>query len=252
MIFTRHQRLLTTALLCVLSITTCNLVHAFPGGAAACPANEAAVKGSHTQPEKSINTGSLEDGGFQMTLTLPGGVSSVISASNGIDFGIGQDHIMTLSTTLPDEGMFKGFLLRLGPGDDSASTASTTESLQVSAEDNTEVKIATSVCIDNEGVAGLTHTDATEKTTATGVLRMDEVASNLILDVTVVVLNQGAESEYYYTQYVLNAIEADDDESGGVAMDVPAADGGSGATSRFQSRLLTMMLVAVGVFAYYC
>ena len=51
------------------------------------------------------------------------------------------------------------------------------------------------------GVGGLTHTNNEIKDTISGVLRLDEIADDLELDVTVVITNQNQESIYYYSSY---------------------------------------------------
>ena len=234
-------KMTTSTLVCLLLplasllFQTNHHVTALPTGAAACPANVAAVQGSHISTTRTITTGTLRDGNLQMTLVAPG-TETPLSLDSPTDFAINQDYTLQLKTT---DNTFRGFLFRLGPpavvveeeteepvngtttatattsSMEDADVVETQESLRVSTDDDVNVQLARTVCITNEQVGGLTHANSLEKQTATGILRMDEIAAGLVLDVTVVVRNQGTESEYYYTQYTLNAVEGINGDNNG-------------------------------------
>lgn len=200
------------------------MVSAFAAGAGQCPGGIAAVGASHLQSSKTVTNGELSESPAGLQVTLNG---TPLESSVTTPFVMGQDHTIALTATTMD-ATFKGFLLRLGTNGeeengganmDSNSTATTTimttDALQVVADDDTNnVKVAQTVCVMNEQVGGLTHTNNVPKTTIQGILRMDEVMADnnllvLPLDVTVVIRNQGSDSEFYYSQYLLQAVESD-------------------------------------------
>ena len=260
--YTNNHRFTRTAaatlLVCLILLPNPSLffvVTALPTGAAACPANVAAVQGSHISTTRTITTGQLMDGQLQMTLrsSSSSGTETPLSTDSATDFGINQDYTLQLKT---DSNMFRGFLFRLGPpvvvkveegepvnngtttttipmeddgddgdDDDDNDVIMTKESLRVAANDDVNVQLASTVCITNEQVGGLTHANSIDKQVATGILRMDEIAAGLVLDVTVVVRNQGTESEYYYTQYTLNAVEEE-------SVEVDGNNGGENSSGR--------------------
>lgn len=72
-----------------------------------------------------------------------------------------------------------------------------------------DVRVA-SLCTDFEGVGGVTHVSNSEKPVVTALLKVDVIATDLPLDVTVVVQNSGDtdSSEYYYSGFFLSAIDS--------------------------------------------
>jgi hypothetical protein len=80
------------------------------------------------------------------------------------------------------------------------------------------VQEALEACIVAQGVGGVTHADNDVKTGVSGVLRLDEVASNLVLDVTVVIENRNSVSTFFYSGYT---IFLRGDVMGNVSTDAP-------------------------------
>lgn len=151
----------------------------------------------------------------------------VLMASNATDFTIGVNHNITLRRMMNNAGdgddgegnagkQFRGFLLRLGPpeeAEDGAVNLDTTDALDRTSDD---VVVALEQCVLEEGVGGLSHTNNDLKDSVTGILRMDEMAKDLPLDVTVVIQNRNGISEYYYQRFFLNAV------GGGSSVPAPA------------------------------
>ena len=162
----------------------CNKAVAYPSGAGSCAAGVAAVQGPHLT-RGTITTGSLALGGFTVALGGSPLVDGVTST-----FDINTDVSLTIAGTKT----FKGFLLRLG-GSNTISSLTGTGDVQVS-----------NICT-VDGVGGVTHTSASEKTTVTATLRLATAAAGLPLDVLVVVQNSGVTniSEYYHTSFLLTA-----------------------------------------------
>ncbi|CAB9514094.1 expressed unknown protein [Seminavis robusta] len=220
-----------TVLFLLFLFALCNRLHvsALPNAAGACPANEAAVGGSHlgsvarhhptiegsvtgTHGDVEITKGALIDGGLHVSIN--GRVLVAGNATN--EFAIQQDNALVLEALL-DAAVFRGFLLRLGGSSalngTTTNTVDTTDALRV-AEDDTDIQVSNNLCVATQGVGGLTHTDPEFKSKVTGILLMEELADNLPLDVTVVTQNRDGISEYYYSQYLLNAVEMVMEEEG--------------------------------------
>ena len=103
---------------------------------------------------------------------------------------VGVDNSLVLAGT----SAFRGFLLRLG-----STGPSTFDALSGGSDSN--VQVAT-VCDD---VGGVCHNSNSDKRSITANLKMAESSNDMPLDVTVVVLNTGGVSEYYYTAYTISA-----------------------------------------------
>jgi hypothetical protein len=183
----------------------------FPGGAGGCAPNRAAVEGSHLATP-ARQTGPLGNGGLQVVLDD----EIVLRSTQWTNFTVGEDHTLTLKT-INDQGTpFRGFLFRLGPGDN--SQVDTREALQGTTSDTS---VAENLCVVDQGVGGLTHTDSELKDTVRGILRMDRVATNMPLDVTVVIQNRNGLSEFYYQQFRINAVTGNT-QPGGPAPPTPS------------------------------
>jgi hypothetical protein len=164
---------------------------AYPYGAGACPGGYAAVGGSHYSG--TITTGPLSFGGFSVTLD-----SKQLSQVAPTNFSIGHNHVLSLQvTTAP---FFKGILFRLG----SNGKVNTRNALSIRSEE-TELRLASDTCLPL-GAGGVTHTSDDQKSVATTILRLNTVASNLPLDITVVVANDDGTSTFYYSGFTLNAV----------------------------------------------
>jgi hypothetical protein len=198
-------------------------------GAAQCHVGESSAGGLHLRAA-NITTGLLQEFGLEVLLN-----GQVLSDANATDFVVGRDHLLTLRSTTG--AIFRGLLFSLGAGDNRADT---TDALDVAPESAAILRVA-SVCI-AEDVGGLTHVNNLGKTEAAGVLRMDEMDSNLILDVTVVIENRNDVSSFYYTQYTLNAVEGD-----GSMEDGPQLEAVLSAASQMMDIAVISMLVVLSM-----
>jgi hypothetical protein len=194
------------------------LVTGLPVGASQCPRGIPAVGGCHLTKDEIV-TSSLMNSTAELQLLLNG---QPLSATSPTDVKIGVDHTLELIGASP----FRGFLFRLGAA---AGGIDTTGSLLLveddAADDAAMVQVADTVCVQGEDVGGLTHTNSVDKTSIKGLLRIDEVAENLTLDVTVVISNEGSVSDYAYTGYKLNAVA---EESSPSTTNAPTAPSSSG------------------------
>ena len=167
-------------------------IHAFPSQAGSCEARGKALGGPHLFNTK-VGGGPLSDHGLELHLNdkkLQQGIS------NRID--LGTRHSLQLVATSSGKA-FRGFLMRLESPD-----IDTTEALSVPANAN-NIQVSEMMCVNIEGVGGLTHTGHDDKTRVKGFLQIDEPAWDLYLEVTVVVQNSGGISEWYYSEYILEA-----------------------------------------------
>ena len=180
-------RLFIIAVVAILSSNFSPTVLAYSNGAGGCTAGNTAVQSIHLT--QTIKTGSLATGGFSVTL----GTTKLVA-------GVPTTFPINTATSLTITGTksFKGFLMRLGEvggvQTDAAFSVVTGGGVQVSSK-----------CTGVEGVGGVTHTSSALKTKATATLKLGSAASSMPLDVTVVVVNTGGVSEYYYTQFKLSA-----------------------------------------------
>lgn len=202
-------------LVCLLTVVI-SPVAGSSTGALACPAGEAAVGGAHLGGD--VTRGPLEESAIGLQMLLDG---QPLDPEQPHGFAIGMDHTLTL---VAQEGTFKGFLVRLGSGDNETDT---TEAL--SLDDNAAAKIASTVCVSNEEVGGLTHKDNLDKAEVAATLRVDELDGGMPLDVTVVVKNRDGESIYHYSRYLLSAV---------VEASSTTAENGSSSGSSGGSRFL--------------
>jgi hypothetical protein len=170
------------------------LVSGFSNGTGSCAGNGAPVGGNHlTRVDKT--SGSLE--AYDISITL--GASDPFEVGVPFEFESGRPHFLTMSCSSLNP--YLGFLLRLASPD---GVDTTTALIPFPTDSDTQV--AEETCIDIEGVGGLTHTNNAPKSVSQSILQMDEAAEGLILDVTIVVANKGFYSEFYYSQYILNAV----------------------------------------------
>jgi hypothetical protein len=195
----------SSVLLLLLLMVGPFLIMAFPDGAGDCPVAQPAVGGSHFNKIISYEDFDLSAAPQNFTLTLNG--VEVDSKGKMTNFPINQKHTLELKS----DGPFKGFLFRLGPQPgESEVVIDYTQSL-APKDGDANAKVQTSHCVAS-GAGGVTHTNNNEKTSATAILEMTEPAPDMIMDMTVVVANSGAKSEYYHSIYSLSAV----DENGSV------------------------------------
>ncbi|CAB9514038.1 receptor-like protein kinase [Seminavis robusta] len=179
-------------------------VGAFPGGAGDCPEARAAVGGPHLG-FPTVTTGSLEEGQLQFEVN---GGSLAVGEPNEIT--VGDMHTWTLEIT---DGIYRGFLVRLGGGDSGVDTVESIKS-------DLDIVQPASAC-ENFQVGGVTHTNAEDKTIIEGTLSVDAKSANMPLDVTVVIENTNGVSIYYYTGYQLTAVDSAGLETPGPETAVP-------------------------------
>jgi hypothetical protein len=162
------------------------------------------VQGPHRSADTTV-TGFLEDGAVVVTLNGET-LYPVVQAS----FTVGEDHVLTVSG-----GAFRGILVRL-EADNGVDTSAAL------SEDSNLLRDA-SVC--TAPVVGITHNSNAVKNEAEVILRLDE-ASEVSLDITVVILLDSAESIYYYSAFALAAVdpsEADSSVPSGAPSELPSS-----------------------------
>ncbi|GKY90714.1 hypothetical protein MPSEU_000044800 [Mayamaea pseudoterrestris] len=187
----------------LLASSTFHYATAFPTGAGGCSGGGAAVQGEHLDGSKDLTSGSLEEAGFQVLLD-----GTQLSESDDFVIEVGKDAVLTLVAT--GGTPFKGVLMRVEASDvDVQDTAALTPS------DNVQ---NAGVCA--APVGGVTHFNNDEKTSASATLRFD-TATDVTLDVTVVVANDDSESIFYYQGFTgaaagdAGASPGDDGTNGG-------------------------------------
>eukprot|EP00797_Seminavis_robusta_P030257 Sro628_g178040.1 n/a (839) ;mRNA; r:20721-23488 len=166
---------------------------AFPNGAGGCPGGVAAVGGNHRSSAVAITTGSLEENNLQLEIN-----GQILQPRELLSLKTGVEHSWRLSSTAAEGDGFRGFLIRLGGGPSEVDTTVALSSASI------DVQEAFAACVLAQGVGGVTHNENALKRSVTGILRLDEVASNLPLDTTVVIENRNGLSVYYYSAYALD------------------------------------------------
>jgi hypothetical protein len=184
---------------------------AFPGGSGSCSAGTDAI----LQPLGSealrihgilgqVGTGPLDD--FSMVLELDGVTLDPNTAAN---FTSGEEHTLSLIAN----GMtFTGFLIRMG-AQDFAMTINSLYPIPGETPDGEfstgGVRVATETCQSVNFVGGVTHQTGAKKSRVNTTLNMEEPSEGLELDVTVVIQTDDNAniSEWYYSRYILNAVE---------------------------------------------
>lgn len=203
-------------MLLLIASLSASVALGFPTGSGACPAAKPAVGAPHLNKDefKADSDIDLADAPQNFTLTLNGDSLNLAGGAT-VAFTIGQAHTLELSS----EGPFKGFLIRMGP-QPSVSEFLTDFTEALAPKDDSNVQVEQTHCVDNENVGGVSHTNANDKNKITATLQMDEPASDILVDITVVIANNGNKSEFYHTLLTMNAV----DPTGAVA---PAASGTS-------------------------
>ena len=196
------------ALLVHLLLLTVHQISAFPGGVGGCAGGRAAVEGAHLATSARI-TGTIGNVRLQMVLDD----QFVLRSANTMDFTVGGNHTLTLRMMDDTATAFRGFLFRLGKPLDNAAF-DTTDAFRRTTRDTS---VAFEHCVINEGVGGLSHANANVKESVSGILRLDEPANNMPLDVTVVIQNRNGLSEFYYQRFFLNAVTGTTSGPGGPA-----------------------------------
>jgi len=164
-------------LLAVIFLTK-RTVTAFPTGAGGCAGpGEPAVGGSHVDTvgeggnPRLVTAGNLNDGAIQVT------IGDVVLDPNTVNtLPISEDLLVAVEALdIP----YRGVLVRL-QAPDGVDT-------QGALIPGANTKSADDVC--QAPVLGITHTDRSEKTLATGTFRFEEEVDDIALDVTIVFIN---------------------------------------------------------------
>jgi hypothetical protein len=161
-------------------------VDAFRTGAGGCDGGMAAVGGLHLDNSngREVMESTLSEGAISVSIN-----GQILSTTTQTDLPIGRDLVLSVNA---DDIPYKGVLVRL----EAPSGVATGGALVPDA--NTQNAI---ICM--SPVVGITHTDSSEKSMATGTIRFDEEVLNVALDVTVVFENS-AVSAYVYSRLLVN------------------------------------------------
>jgi hypothetical protein len=170
-------------LLCLSYQRCCN---AYPTGAGGCAGNRPAVGAPHTTVPGQ--RGSLRHAGYELLVDGIPIVQKVVVEA-------GKEHALTIRG---GRG-YRGILFRL----ESVDTIDTTGILRPTPG-NSNLQRA-NVC--EAPVVGVTHTNDLLKNNLSVIFDTDDTAS-FVLDVTVVILNNSANSTYFYSQYQIDTIDA--------------------------------------------
>ena len=183
----------------VFAAFLCGVADAFPVGAGSCTAGTGAIltEGFSHATNMQVGGTALADSGLSVTLD-----GDTLVPDTATDFMIGEAHTLTIEAS--NGTTFRGFLARI-EGEDMFFDTTTALS---PGDNNTEVQVAVATCINVNRVGGITHTGNDDKSSISAILMLDEPAMGLVLDVTVVIRNSNAKdiSEWYYSQYILNAV----------------------------------------------
>jgi hypothetical protein len=173
------------ALTAILASASIGYVSARSTGSGGCKVGEASVGNAH-KGTKTITTGSLEFGGFSVTIDGQTPIDNKSTTKN-----LNFDVVVTADAP----AFFKGIMFRVG---------NTTSDQVIPGDD---LQVAT-VCNGEYGSA--THTNANEKISGTATIDLDG-SETLEIDITIVVLNNGTTSIYYYSGYEV-IVQPDEDE----------------------------------------
>lgn len=139
-------------------------------------------------------SGSLAAGGYQVTIDgTPMDQEAAFPISAGTTYNV--------KIAQGTGNSMRGFLIRASGG---STEVDTVTALGIDEPEATQV--AESCLSQVTPVGGLTHTNNLEKAEAGGTLSFNELASDVILDITVVERLLGSDSVYYHTSYKLNII----------------------------------------------
>lgn len=179
---------------------------AFPTGAGGCPGGQPAVGVPHRNASTTVTTGTLDQGNVRINVE---GNSLPLEKP----FYLFAKQAAQLKIIAPFSGDgIRGVLIRLGHSNlhvneayDLTSTLSPVPSTNPIATEDKQIRLETTYC-PLENAAGLTHADNSPKYLIDGILQVDDVISDLTLDVTVVFQNRNGISEFYYSNYTLHVV----------------------------------------------
>lgn len=164
---------------------------------------------------------------------------SVLDPATPFEVTAGTDYPISLVSG--DSGAFLGFLMRLAKTSVDATDYFTTE--------DANVQIFT-MC-HGAGAAGLAHNNNTEKTMVMGTLNVDMAVEGLVLDVTTVISNgkavPGSPSEWYLSNYTINAIAAPTAAPVEAPPSTPAPSSAYGVTTTSTVSMVLLAVIGTGV-----
>jgi hypothetical protein len=159
-------------------------VRSFSKGAGSCDSG-VAVRGYHLDSNngRSVQTGTLKQAGIQVTVD-----SAQLLPDNHLTLQTGIEHNLQLYMAV---AVFRGILIRVSSpdGEDLTGIMTTADPLLKTA----------GVC--PIGVVGITHRSGVDKDMVYAVLRFDTPVSNVLLEITVVGMNNKKGSLYAYSAY---------------------------------------------------
>mmetsp|Transcript_16647 Transcript_16647/g.23449 ORF Transcript_16647/g.23449 Transcript_16647/m.23449 type:complete len:243 (+) Transcript_16647:141-869(+) len=179
-----HFVVSTIAILASLS-TSENLVHAAPNGALSCLPGVPFAPSSPHITYTDISTGSFADNGFQVFLN-----DDELTPETPFVVDNGETYTFKLKGTTDK---FKGFLVRFG--DEIKDFSGTLVPSSAGVQDN-------GICGDLLGQ--ITHQTADLKDEITADFKVETAATNIPMDVTVVLINKTTPgSEYYNARFII-------------------------------------------------
>jgi hypothetical protein len=171
---------------------------AYPFGAGCCSGGVPAVGPPHL-PGGGVSAvfknGTLSQGSISVLLD-----GKLLTHGVPASFAVGKAHTLTLKRSAG----FKGVLFRLG--NVGTGALSPLDATPLGGALSASLVQVASVCT-QVSVSGVTHTSNLVKSQAEATLRHNAAATNLPLDITVVISNDGI-SEFYYSRFILNAVAA--------------------------------------------
>jgi len=178
------------------------LVQAFPYGAGGCAAGRESINRMHFDADEVVG-GTLAEKGVTVTIH---GMDLMDSQAEPPfpTFPIGQDLSLTVTA---NEAPMRGILVRAEALDGSDAAA---DSLLLTSTATTSLLLQpSSVCAALAiPISGVTHTSNVDKRIAEGItFRLDQANAAVLLDVTVVFVNNDTLSDYAYTGFTLAFVE---------------------------------------------
>lgn len=191
---TKRSYLRQFLILSSIGFVTFRTALSFPTGAGGCEGDQSAVGGSHLSPLKTNFTGELFEAGLEFYLAGLELNSSILTdefpTNTDLEIGI-------LATT----DSYRGFLIRLQVPDTTPPIDTSSALLPTGGSSDPQTQIA-SICV--APVVGITHLNPSIKDQSTGILNIPEEADNVILDVTVVLINSPNVTIYFYSRFLVN------------------------------------------------
>ncbi|CAB9524338.1 expressed unknown protein [Seminavis robusta] len=187
-------------------------VESFPSAVGACPGGQPAVENSfHTVEGKEITTGLLSDANLVVSLNgapLMESIGDDTTTEETGFFPVGEENILEISSD-DDSVVFRGFLMRVGHPP--TNVVDLRQSIAPVSSNDTLTQVSEVQCVDTEQVGGLMHTSNDDKASVAGSLFVNGPVEGILLDVTVVLVNDATTSVYYYSRFLLNAVGVKED-----------------------------------------